>query len=67
MRDWLFVKDHCRGIDVVFHSCYFGESFNIGGGNEKSNIELAQMICKVLDEKYPKEKSYKGADYLCAG
>ncbi|WP_300448305.1 dTDP-glucose 4,6-dehydratase [Helicobacter mastomyrinus] len=59
VRDWLFVKDHCRGIDVVFHSCYFGESFNIGGGNEKSNIELAQMICKVLDEKYPKEKSYK--------
>ena len=59
IRDWLFVQDHCKAIDKVFHSSYFGQSFNIGGENEQSNIGLAQIICEMLDKKCPKERSYK--------
>ncbi|WP_104721372.1 dTDP-glucose 4,6-dehydratase [Helicobacter mesocricetorum] len=59
IRDWLYVEDHCRAIDKVFHSSYFGESFNIGGNNEQSNIELAYLICAMLDIKCPKDRSYK--------
>lgn len=53
IRDWLFVEDHCRAIDKVFHSSYFGETFNIGGENEKSNIEIAKLICEILDKLIP--------------
>lgn len=53
------MQDHCKAIDKVFHSSYFGQSFNIGGENEQSNIELAQIICEMLDKKCPKERSYK--------
>lgn len=60
VRDWLFVLDHIRGIDKVFHSKYFGESFNIGGNCEKANIDLAKEICLILDKKIPRNdgKSY---------
>lgn len=54
IRDWLFVEDHCRAIDAVFHSCCFGESFNIGGNNECSNLEIATQICSILDSAAPK-------------
>ena len=49
VRDWLYVLDHCKGIDIVYHNGQNGESYNIGGNNEQENIELALMICDILD------------------
>ena len=54
VRDWLFVNDHCRAIDAIFHHGRNGESYNVGGGNEYANLSLAQMICGLLDEKAPR-------------
>lgn len=54
VRDWLFVEDHCRAIDVVFHSKYYGETFNIGGNCERTNIDIAKQICTLLDSMLPK-------------
>lgn len=50
VRDWLHVKDHCRGIDMVFHGGTPGAVYNIGGHNECSNIEIVQMILRELDK-----------------
>lgn len=54
VRDWLYVEDHCRGIDMVFHSQCYGESFNIGGNCERVNIDIARHVCVLLDEFIPK-------------
>lgn len=61
VRDWLYVEDHCRAIDVVFHSQCYGETFNIGGNCERVNIDIAKHICVLLDEISPKadKKSYQ--------
>ncbi len=60
IRDWLYVMDHCTGIDLVFHKGKSGETYNIGGRNEKTNLEIVHHICKVLDKKQPKSNgSYK--------
>ena len=48
VRDWLHVNDHCTGIDVVFHKGKFGEVYNIGGGNERENIQIVDIILKEL-------------------
>ncbi|MDA8188951.1 MAG: dTDP-glucose 4,6-dehydratase [Dehalococcoidales bacterium] len=48
VRDWLFVADHCEGIDVVLHEGQLGEVYNIGGGNERTNIEITGMILELL-------------------
>jgi len=58
VRDWLFVLDHCKGIDLVFHQGNCGEVYNIGGKNEKTNIEIVETICSLLDKKIPKDDSY---------
>ncbi|RYY40070.1 MAG: dTDP-glucose 4,6-dehydratase [Chitinophagaceae bacterium] len=50
-RDWLFVKDHARAIDLVFHEGKNGDTYNIGGFNEWQNIDLVQLLCKQMDEK----------------
>ncbi|HEU0111131.1 MAG TPA: dTDP-glucose 4,6-dehydratase [Flavisolibacter sp.] len=50
-RDWLFVKDHARAIDLVFHKGVKGETYNIGGFNEWKNIDLVKLLCKLMDEK----------------
>ncbi|MFN4006248.1 MAG: dTDP-glucose 4,6-dehydratase [Chitinophagaceae bacterium] len=50
-RDWLFVVDHARGIDTVFHAGKNHESYNIGGFNEWKNIDLVKLLCKLMDEK----------------
>ena len=58
--DWLYVLDHCKGIDLVFHTGKTGETYNIGGRNEKTNMEIVNHICEILDKKQPKSKgSYK--------
>lgn len=59
IRDWLYVLDHCKGIDLVYHNGTMGNVYNIGGRNEQSNLQIVDAICKVLDKKIPKEKSYK--------
>lgn len=59
IRDWLFVIDHCKGIDLVYHKGKAGETYNIGGKNEKSNLEIASTICEILDHKQPSVRSYK--------
>lgn len=55
IRDWLYVLDHCEAIDRVFSNGNAGETYNIGGDCEKSNIELAHLICSLLDELKPKK------------
>lgn len=51
IRDWLYVVDHARAIDVIFHSGKNGETYNIGGHNEWKNIDLIKLLCKVMDKK----------------
>lgn len=59
IRDWLYVKDHCVGIHLVFNKGVSGETYNIGGQNERNNLYIANRICEILDEAKPKNKSYK--------
>ena len=53
IRDWLYVLDHCRAIDLVYHRAKMGESYNIGAREEKRNIDIANKICSILDEVSP--------------
>jgi dTDP-glucose 4,6-dehydratase len=61
IRDWLYVLDHCKGIDVVYHTGKTANTYNIGGRNERTNLQIVDRICTVLDEKVPKadNSSYK--------
>ena len=54
VRDWLYVKDHCSAIRTVLKGGRLGETYNVGGWNEKPNIEIVQTVCKLLDEMRPK-------------
>ncbi len=56
VRDWLYVVDHCRGISSVFDKGKSGETYNIGGRNERTNLYIARRICDILDEKQPRKK-----------
>jgi len=58
IRDWLYVLDHCSGIDLAFHKGKKGEVYNIGGRNEKDNLYIAHKICSILDQKVPKNTPY---------
>ena len=58
IRDWLYVEDHARALYKVVTEGKVGETYNIGGHNEKKNIEVVQTICSILDELVPKESSY---------
>lgn len=60
IRDWLYVLDHCKAIDLVYHTSKAGETYNVGGQNEKDNNFIATTICEILDTLRPKQKgSYK--------
>jgi len=59
IRDWLYVIDHCKGIELVYHKGKEGETYNIGGKNERNNLYIANIICEILDGTSPKETSYK--------
>lgn len=59
VRDWLYVLDHCKGIELVYKKGQLGETYIIGGGNERNNLYIANIVCDILDELKPKEKSYK--------
>jgi dTDP-glucose 4,6-dehydratase len=56
IRDWLYVEDHVRAIDAVFHTGKIGETYNIGGFNEWTNIDLVKELCRQMDEKLGREK-----------
>jgi len=54
----LYVEDHCKGIDLAFRKGRAGETYNIGGKNERDNLYIAHKICNTLDDLRPKEASY---------
>lgn len=58
IRDWLYVSDHCDGIYKVWTQGKLGETYNIGGNNERTNLEVAALICSILDQKTPVKESY---------
>ena len=51
VRDWLWVEDHARAIDVIFHGAASGQTYNIGGHNEWTNIDLIHLLCSIMDRK----------------
>ena len=55
IRDWLYVIDHAKAIDVIFHNGKVGETYNIGGNNEWKNIDLIHTLCKIMDKKLGRE------------
>lgn len=59
IRDWLYVEDHARALYTVVCEGVVGETYNIGGYNEKKNIDVVLTICDLLDELVPKDKSYR--------
>ena len=59
VRDWLYVKDHCVGIKKAIDTGRLGETYNIGGRNERENLYIAHTICNILDTLQPKGFSYK--------
>ena len=56
VRDWLYVVDHASAIDTILHKGKIGETYNIGGHNEWTNIDLIRLLCKMMDEKLGREK-----------
>jgi len=55
-RDWLFVKDHAKAIDLIFHAGNRGETYNVGGFNEWKNIDLTQLLCRLMDKKLNRQE-----------
>jgi dTDP-glucose 4,6-dehydratase len=51
IRDWLWVEDHARAIDTIFHKGEVGQSYNVGGLNEWKNIDLVKYLCRLMDKK----------------
>ena len=51
VRDWLWVEDHARAIDIIFHKGIVGETYNIGGFNEWKNIDIVHLLCRIMDKK----------------
>ena len=66
VRDWLYVVDHARAIDLIYHKAPIGETFNIGGHNEWKNIDLIKVLCMVMDKKLgrPEGESEKLITYV---
>ena len=59
VRDWLYVEDHCKAIDLIFHKGRSGETYNIGGHNERNNITIVKTICSLLNEFRPRPNGRK--------
>jgi dTDP-glucose 4,6-dehydratase len=64
IRDWLYVKDHCSAIREVLKQGYIGETYNVGGWNEKTNLEVVETLCAILDKLKPKSDSKSYADQI---
>ncbi len=56
VRDWLWVEDHARAIDLIFHKAKSGETYNVGGHNEWKNIDLIHLLCEIMDNKLGRKK-----------
>ena len=59
IRDWLYVLDHCKAIDLIFHKGRSGETYNIGGHNERDNLQILHKVCGILDEMRPRANGAK--------
>jgi len=59
IRDWLYVEDHARGIDLVLNKGRVGENYNIGGHNEWANIDIVKLVCELLDEAFKKDDTLR--------
>lgn len=59
IRDWLFVEDHCRGIERVLQGGRLGETYNIGGNNEWTNIDIVTLLCELVDKAFAEDASLK--------
>jgi len=59
IRDWLYVLDHCKAIDLIFHKGRAGETYNVGGHNERDNITIVKTVCSILDKKRPRANGRK--------
>jgi dTDP-glucose 4,6-dehydratase len=64
IRDWLYVKDHCSAIREVLKEGHIGETYNVGGWNEKTNLEVVETLCAILDELKPKSDGKSYADQI---
>ena len=64
IRDWLYVKDHCSAIREVLKQGQIGETYNVGGWNEKTNLEVVETLCAILDELKPKSDGKSYADQI---
>lgn len=64
IRDWLYVLDHCKAIDLIYHKGKSGETYNVGGFNERNNITIVKTICALLDERRPRKNGAKYADLI---
>ncbi len=56
VRDWLYVLDHCKGIELAFKTGKSGETYNIGGRNERNNLYIVDTVCSILNELQPKSE-----------
>ena len=59
IRDWLYVEDHCRAIDLILHKGRVGEVYNIGGENEWQNIDIVQLICDLIDRCFQEDAGFQ--------
>lgn len=64
IRDWLYVKDHCRAIRCVLEKGEPGQTYNIGGCNEKANLEVVETLCRILDEWHPRPEGGSYAEQI---
>jgi dTDP-glucose 4,6-dehydratase len=64
IRDWLYVKDHCIAVREVLKKGHIGETYNIGGWNEKTNLEVVETLCIILDELKPKSNNESYSDQI---
>lgn len=59
IRDWIYVDDHCKGLDLVLREGQSGETYNLGGNSELSNIEVVKLICEAFDLRYPDKSGHE--------
>lgn len=64
IRDWLYVEDHCEALSLIVRQGKPGETYNIGGNNEKKNIDLVNLLCSILDELNPREDGKKYCEQI---
>ncbi len=64
VRDWLYVIDHCTAIDLVYHTGRAGETYNVGGRNERTNMQIVNTICAIMDEKRPRPNGRPHSDLI---